>query len=176
VAAFAATNVDGLLLAAALFADSRYRARDVVLGTFAGIGALYAVSVGASLVALVIPEAYIALLGLVPLGIGVKQLLVRSEEPAEAAPARHGALGVAGINIAMGGDNIGVYTPLFAAAPAQAIALYGAVFVLLTAALCYGALKLVSHPAAGAPIRRYARRVMPYVLIALGVWILAGAL
>jgi len=175
VAAFAATNVDGLLLAAALFADSRYRARDVVLGTFAGVGALYAASVAASLVALVIAEAYIALLGLVPLGIGVKQLLERAEDSA-LPRGRTGVLGVAGINIAMGGDNIGVYTPLFAAAPGQAIAVYGAVFALLTAVLCYAALELVSHPTAGAPIRRYGRRVMPYVLIALGVWILAGAL
>lgn len=173
MAAYAATNVDGLLLAAALFADSRYRARDVVLGTFAGIGALYGASVAASLVALVIAPAHIALLGLVPLGIGVKQLWERTGE--SAAPRGHtGVLGVAGINIAMGADNIGVYTPLFAAAPAHAVALYGAVFAVLTAALCYGALKLVSHPAAGAPIRRYGRRVMPYVLIALGVWILAG--
>ena len=172
MAAFAATNIDGLLLAAALFADSRYRARDVVLGTFLGIGALYGASVAASLVALVIPAGYIALLGLVPLAIGVKQLF--ADDAMQPVATRTGFLGVAGINIAMGGDNIGVYTPLFAAAPVQAIAVYGAVFALLTAALCYGALKLVSHPAAGAPIRRYGRRVMPYVLIALGVWILAG--
>ena len=174
MAAFAATNIDGLLLAAALFADSRYRARDVVLGTFTGIGALYGASVAASLVALVIPHGYVAWLGLVPLGIGVKQLLERPHEQGQASAGPGGVLGVAAINIAMGGDNIGVYTPLFAAAPAKAIAVYGAVFAVLTAALCYGALKLVAHPAAGAPIRRYGRRVMPYVLIALGIWILAG--
>jgi len=172
VAAFAATNIDGLLLAAALFADSRYRPRDVVLGTFAGIGALYGASVAASFISLLIPEGYVALLGVVPLAIGVKQLV--QDESDEAPAVWRGVLGVAGINIAMGGDNIGVYTPLFAAAPGHAVAVYGAVFAVLTAALCYGALRLVAHPAAGAPIRRYGRRVMPYVLIALGVWILAG--
>jgi len=176
VAAFAATNIDGLLLAAALFADRRYQAREVVLGTFAGIGALYGASVAASLAALVIPAGYIALLGLVPLGIGVKQLLEGANGAAETGRARHGLLGVAAINIAMGGDNIGVYTPLFATAPGPAVALYGVVFAVLTAALCYGALKLVAHPAAGAPIRRYGQRIMPYVLIALGAAILAGLL
>ena len=163
-----------MLLAAALFADSRYRARDVVLGTFAGIGALYAASVAASFVSLVIPEGTVALLGFVPLAIGVKQLL--QDETEKTPVTRAGMLGVAGINIALGGDNIGVYTPLFASAPGQAVAIYGVVFAALTGALCYGALKLVAHPAAGAPVRRYGRRIMPYVLIALGVWILAGLL
>jgi len=175
VAAFAATNLDGLLLAAALFADPRYRGRDVTLGTFLGIAALYAASVAASLVSLVIPAGYIALLGLVPLALGVKQLLERSEA-VDAPPAggRTGLLGVAAINVAMGGDNVGVYTPLFAAASAPAIALYGAVFACLTAAMCLAARRLVRHPAWGAPIRRHGRRVMPFVLIALGAWILAG--
>ena len=83
-------------------------------------------------------------------------------------------LGVAGINIAMGGDNVGVYTPVFAQSAGTDIALYGAVFAVLTGVLCYAAWRLVGHPAWGAPIRRYGRRIMPFVLIALGIWILAG--
>jgi len=146
-----------------------------VLGTFAGIAALYGAACAASLVSLVIPEGYVALLGLIPLFLGTRQLFDRDAgEPAAPRAGRHGLLAVAGVNIAMGGDNIGVYTPLFAAAPAAAIAVYGAVFALLTGAMCYAAFRLVAHPARGAPIRRTGRRAMPYVLIALGIWILAG--
>jgi len=174
VAAFAATNVDGLLLAAALFADPRYRARDVALGTFLGIGALFTASIAASLVALVIPAGYVALLGLIPLALGVKQLFEKTADSAGPSGGRQGVLGVAGVNIAMGGDNIGVYTPVFAAGSGADIAVYGAVFTVLTFLLCYAAWRLVGHPAWGAPIRRYGRRIMPFVLIALGLWILRG--
>jgi cadmium resistance protein CadD (predicted permease) len=174
LAVFAATNVDGLFITAALLSARSTRARDVVLGTYAGIGALYAVSAAGSLVSLLLPPSAIALLGLIPLGLGVRQLL-RKDGEAE-TPAGHGVLAVAGIHVAAGGDNIGVYTPLFAASPGHAIGLYGVVFAVLTGLLCYAAHRLVTHPALGAPVRRYGPRVVLWVLVALGVWILAGGL
>jgi len=176
VAAFAATNVDGLFLTAALLSAAPQRLRQVVAGTFLGIGALYAASAAASLVALVVPPWAVALLGLLPLGIGLKQLLSRGEANDEAPRAAHGVLGVAAINIAFGGDNIGVYTPLFASGGPAAIAIYGIVFALLTGVLCWLAHRLVSHPALGAPVRRHAPRLVPWVLIGLGLWILAEGL
>ncbi len=175
LAVFAATNVDGLFLTAALLSASPSRRWPVVLGTCAGIGALYATSVAAALAAAAIPAGTIALVGLVPLGLGLKQIF-SSRKDETPLPAGHGVLAVAGVNIAAGGDNIGVYTPLFAASSGQAIALYGAVFALLTGLLCWAAQRLVTHPALGAPVRRWGPRAVPWVLIALGLWILAGAL
>jgi len=147
----------------------------VVVGTYLGIGALYAASAAASLVALAIPASTIALLGLLPVAIGLRQMLAR-ESPEKPAPSGHGVLAVAGIHIAAGGDNIGVYTPLFAAGAGRDVAIYGAVFAVLTGVLCWAAHRLVTHPALGAPVRRYGPRLVPWVLIALGLWILAGAL
>jgi cadmium resistance protein CadD (predicted permease) len=175
VLAFAATNVDGLFLTAALFSAAPARPWPVVLGTFVGIGALYCVSVAAALAATAIPERYIALLGLVPLALGFR-LLFRQKGPDAPAPPAQGVLAVAGINIAAGGDNIGVYAPLFATTAGEAIAIYGAVFAALTGVLCWAAHRLVMHPALGAPVRRWGPRLVPWVLIALGAWILAGAL
>jgi cadmium resistance protein CadD (predicted permease) len=172
-AAFAATNVDGLFLAAALLSRPATRARDVVGGTYAGIGALYGLSVVASLVALVIPPGSVRLLGLIPLALGIREFWQRDAAP-RAIPARQGMAAVAAINVAFGADNIGVYTPLFAASSAPAIALYGLVFAALTGALCLAAYRLVTHPALGAPLRRYGPPLVPWVLIALGVWILLG--
>ena len=175
LAVFAATNVDGLFLTAALLSASPSRPWPVVFGTYAGIGALYAVSVAAALAAAAIPARYIALLGLVPLGLGLR-LLFSKQGPDDPSPAAQGVLAVAGINIAAGGDNVGVYTPLFATVTGEAIVLYGAVFAVLTGTLCWAAHRLVTHPALGAPVRRWGPRLVPWVLIALGLWILAGAL
>jgi cadmium resistance protein CadD (predicted permease) len=173
LAVFAATNVDGLFLTAALLSSPATRLRDVVAGTYAGIGVLYGLSALGSLVSLIVPAGYIALLGLVPIALGLKQLLGKGIAE-QAMPAKHGVVAVAAINIAAGGDNIGVYTPLFAASSGPAIALYAALFAVLTAVLCWAAHRLVTHPALGAPVRRYGPRLVPWVLIALGVWILAG--
>ena len=170
---FAATNIDGLFLTAGLLSDRSFRPRDVIAGTYAGIGALYAISAAGSLVSLVVPASVIALLGLVPIVIGLKQLKKRDvEAPAELR--KGGFVTVAGLNIAMGADNIGVYTPVFAASPWRDVLAYGVLFAVLIALWCYVAHRLVNHPSLGAPVRRYAPRLVPYVLIGLGLWILAG--
>jgi cadmium resistance protein CadD (predicted permease) len=175
LAMFAATNIDGLFLTAALLADRSFRARDVLIGTYAGIAALYAASAAGSLVSLVAPAAVIAALGLVPIAIGIRQLKKgQADAPVKVKSA--GLLAVAGLNIAMGADNVGVYTPVFAASAAADIAAYGAIFAVLTGLWCYAAYRLVHHPSVGAPVRRYAPRLVPFVLIGLGLWILAGRL
>ncbi len=173
LAMFAATNVDGLFLTTALLSDRGFRTSAVVLGTYAGIGALYAASAAGSLVSLVVPPVVIALLGLIPVAIGVRQLRKR-EAPQTAALGEGGVLAVAALNIATGADNVGVYTPVFAASSAQDIAVYGVIFAVLTGLWCYAAHALVNHPALGAPVRRYGPRLVPYVLVGLGLWILSG--
>ena len=60
--AFVSTNVDDIFVLLGFFADPAFRARHVVLGQYLGIGALVAVSLVCSLVALVIPPAYIGFL------------------------------------------------------------------------------------------------------------------
>ena len=84
-------------------------------------------------------------------------------------------LAVAAVTIANGGDNLGIYTPLFATRTGPEVALLIAVFAILTGVWCLLAHGLVNHPALGAPIRRYGRRVLPFVLMGLGVLILYEA-
>jgi hypothetical protein len=67
------------------------------------------------------------------------------------------------------GDKLGIYILLFAAQSGHAIAVMGEMFVLMTALSCAVAHWLVYHPTLGAPIRRYGRRIMPFVLINLGL-------
>jgi cadmium resistance protein CadD (predicted permease) len=172
-AAFAATNVDDLFLLVAWFAAGRTRARDIVAGQYLGIGALFAVSAAASAVSLVVPEDWLRWLGLLPLLLGVR-LLASSRKENEKESQIPGLGAVTAVTVANGADNIAVYVPLFANSSAQAIALMGAVFAVLLWLWCLAARWLVHHPAAGAPLRRYGPPLVPWVLVALGVWILLG--
>ena len=76
VVVFASTNMDDIFLLAAFFSDPRLSARSVVLGQFLGIGALVAASVKVAWASLAVPEGYTALLGAVPLALGLRKLWV----------------------------------------------------------------------------------------------------
>jgi cadmium resistance protein CadD (predicted permease) len=174
VAAFVATNVDDLFLLVAWFAGG-YRASAIIAGQYLGIGALFAAAAAASLASLFVPVEYLRWLGLLPILIGLGMLLRRGE--AESAGAQGASIAsVTAVTVANGADNIGVYLPLFAVASPWTIAAYGAVFAAMIALWCLGARWLVRHPAAGSPLRRWGPRLVPWVLVALGIWILAGEL
>jgi len=184
VVLFASTNVDDIFVLLGFFADPKFRPRQVVIGQYLGIAALYAASVLASLISLVIPAAYIGLLGLAPIFLGLKKLwMLREGSGADDAPedhekvsAGHGNIvAVAAVTIANGGDNISIYTPLFATRAIDEIAVIAIVFVLMTALWLGVAHFLVNHPTIGRPIRRYGHRAVPFVLVALGTLILYEA-
>lgn len=84
------------------------------------------------------------------------------------------ALTVAGVTIANGGDNLGVYIPLFAREPGQ-VPMFATVFGGMTVLWCLAGYRLVHNRLVGAPIRRHGHVVLPFVLLALGLWILADA-
>lgn len=190
IAVYASTNIDDLLILAVFFADPRVRVGAVIAGRFLGLAVLVLVSAGAALLAMAVPAEWIALLGLVPLALGLRLLPALSGKGDEdedvaagsAAVGRSGrggfsgqALTVAGVTLANGGDNLGVYIPLFASAP-QTIATYIAVFSVMTAVWCALGYLVVNNPLVGDRIRRHGHVLLPPVLIALGFYILADAL
>jgi cadmium resistance protein CadD (predicted permease) len=185
VVLFASTNIDDVFVLLGFFADPKFRVRQVVLGQYIGIAGLYGASVAASLISLVVSPAYVGLLGLAPIAIGLKKvwnLWKRTDDDEEAAaekksPAagRGNVVAVAVVTLANGGDNISIYTPLFAARSGADITVIGIVFAGMTLVWLVVAHGLTNHRTLGAPIRRYGRRVVPFVLIALGVLILFEA-
>lgn len=178
IVVFVATNIDDIFILLGMLCDPRLRLRHVVVGQYLGLGALYAVSIAASLVSLVLAPAYVGLLGLAPIMIGLKQLydLGKPDDDApESGRSAAGVLSVAAITIANGGDNIGIYTPLFATRSWMEIAIIGAAFALMTALWIAAAHWFISHPTLGAPIRKYGPRLVPFVLIGLGVLIMTDA-
>jgi cadmium resistance protein CadD (predicted permease) len=181
VIVFASTNIDDAFVLVGFLADKNFRVRDVVIGQYAGVSALCAVSAIAALISLVIPPAYIGLLGLIPIGIGAKKLsnLWRGKEnkeedsqPVSSIGALSKSLAVAAVTMANGGDHIAVYTALFATRNGHEVSVLVIVFALMTGLWCLAAHWLVSHRALGAPIRHHAHRVVPVVLIGLGILIL----
>lgn len=181
---FASTNVDDIFVLLGFFADRKFRAKQIVIGQYLGIATLYGVSVVASFLVLIIPAAYIGFLGLAPIYFGLRRLWElwngietgNNPEDHEKASAGHGNIvAVTLVTIANGGDNISVYTPLFATRSASDILAIGCIFAALTAIWLGAAHSLVNHPTLGAPIRRHGHRVVPFILIALGVLILYEA-
>jgi len=187
IVVFCSTNIDDIFLLAAFFSDPSIRPRNIVAGQFLGIGSLTGLSALAALTALAVPPGWTALLGLVPLALGARRLagflnkVSATTDEDGVQQAEHEAermthsqmLAVAGVTIANGGDNLGVYIPLFAS-QISAIPIYAVVFCFMTGLWCWLGWRLVRLPWLKERIHRYAPAVLPFVLIGLGIHILSG--
>jgi cadmium resistance protein CadD (predicted permease) len=74
ITAFAATNIDDIVVLMVFF-SSNFQAQNIVIGQYLGIGSLIAISALGSLIALVVPSYIVGLMGLLPIAIGIKELL-----------------------------------------------------------------------------------------------------
>ena len=179
--AFVATNLDDFVLLMVFFSQvpSRFSYHQIFWGRYLGFAALIALSLPGFFGGLVLPKAYIGLLGLVPIAIGLRQLLKREDE-AEVKVANAPKLpfgnvqmaSVAALTLANGGDNIGIYVSLFAGQTWAELGLTLLVFGVLVALWYWLAQALVSHPLMGNRLTTVGHRLMPFVLIGLGLFIL----
>ncbi|WP_295633262.1 cadmium resistance transporter [Novosphingobium sp.] len=185
ISVFATTNVDDVFLLTAFFADPKLRRLAIIIGQFAGIALLTAVSIGAALLAINIRPEWTALLGLVPLALGFKKLsaLRSGEDQADPTIAQERTaqerlhsqvLAVGVVTIANGGDNLGVCIPIMATSP-SVIPSFIAVFIAMTGLWCLIGFLLVRNPMSGGQVRRWGHIVLPLVLIGIGLHILSGA-
>lgn len=178
--AFASTNVDDAFVLVTFFSDRNFSAGDVIVGQYGGVAAMYVLSLVAVLISVTIPAPFLGLLGLIPIAIGIRKAFGLWRNPAKeetfqaaaGAGAHRRILTVAGVTVANGGDNIATYSALFANLHGSALPLVGLIFALMTGAWCVATFWLVNHRALGNPLRIYANRVVPFVLIGLGLLIL----
>src|SRR5262249_39073658 len=148
-----------------------------------GITALFSLSLAGSLVSLVIPRAYIGLLGILAIGLGVKRLfdLSRNREATDSnlehpQAGRHTRIAtVALFTLANGADNVGIYMLVFRTRSHLEIGMFAVVFAIMPGLWCLFAHWIVNPPTIGKPIRRYGRRVAPLVLIAIGLSVMYEA-
>ena len=75
IGAFVATDIDDIFVLMMFFSSLTFPVRQVVLGQFIGIGLLIAISALGSLISLVVPTYIIGLMGIIPIIIGVKNLV-----------------------------------------------------------------------------------------------------
>jgi cadmium resistance protein CadD (predicted permease) len=167
---FAATNADDLVLLGILFAQPGCQPRTVVLGQLAGIGSLTAISYTASMLALAVPHDWLPWIGLIPVWIGIRWL--RRSHELDAPPVAMTWWSIAGITLANGADNLGVYIPAFAIQTGAQKVLTGVTFGLLTLVWCSVAWAAVKHPTWGPWVSRVSHRTAPFVLIGIGLWII----
>lgn len=183
--AFALTNVDDIFLLAMFFADPRLRVSRVVGGQYLGIGALVALSLLGRSAALLFSPGAVRWLGLLPVALGIKKLfdLRKGGAEADGTPSSRTVsrpegsfvaqtFSVAAVTMANGGDNLGVYVPMFASLSAAQLVATLAVFAVMTALWCALGYALVRNPLFGRPMQRLAGRITPFVLVALGLAIL----
>lgn len=185
IAAFISTNFDDIFMLTLFFAQAKGRkgALKVVAGQYIGMGCLAALSILGALGTQLVPQRYVGLLGFVPLCLGIKAWMdyrsqgnkSRQEEETSETPGI-GSISVALVTMANGGDNIGVYIPVFSGYSAGELAEALAVFAVMTALWCRLGYSLGNHPGIKEKIERYQHILVPLILSALGVIILAKSL
>ncbi len=179
---FAVTNVDDLLLLALFFAQTAGRrggGRCVVLGQYLGFLGILAVAVAGAVGASLLPATVRPYLGLLPLAIGIRAgwnaWRGRNDEDDEPTVGP-GALAVAAVTFANGGDNIGVYVPVFAESGTGAMVTYLVVFLLLVGVWCAAGRYFATRPVVARALARWGHVLLPVVLIGIGVAILVEGL
>ena len=193
---FAATNIDDIVILMLFYAQVNvtFRSSHIVAGQYLGFTALIIASLPGFFGGLIVPRPWIGLLGLLPIAIGIKQLVSRQEDAdtevqavttdfeqfsnSKSAVAILASVlnpqtyKVAAVTIANGGDNIGIYVPLFASSDLTSLGVILSMFFLLIGVWCYVAYRLTSLPAIANVLTRYGKALVPFVLIGLGIFIL----
>ncbi|MDX2216038.1 MAG: cadmium resistance transporter [Oculatellaceae cyanobacterium bins.114] len=185
--AFTATNLDDVLILLLFFSqvNAAFQKRHIIAGQYLGFAALVAISLPGFFGSMLLPRPWIGMLGIVPIAIGISRLIPSdsdADETSEMLPNAHQSwLGsflspqsysVAAVTFANGGDNIGIYVPLFASSNAQSLTVILSVFFALVGVWCYTAYCLIQLPAIAKSLTRYGNQLVPFVLIGLGILIL----
>ncbi|MEG4516840.1 MULTISPECIES: cadmium resistance transporter [unclassified Microcoleus] len=185
--AFTATNLDDILILLLFFSqvNAVFRRRHIVFGQFLGFTALVLVSLPGFFGRLIFPPDWIGMLGLLPIAIGLSRLLNSETDDSEAEAELEQSeksffssflspqtYSVAAVTVANGGDNIGIYVPLFASNTLESLAVVLTVFFGMVGVWCYAAYRLIQMRAIADTLTRYGNQLVPFVLMGLGIAIL----
>ncbi|MEH2088914.1 cadmium resistance transporter [Nostoc sp.] len=193
--AFATTFDDNLYLTAFFGKVNRsFRPKHIIIGEFLGFTALVFASLPGFFGGLIIPTTWIGLLGLLPVAIGISNLISREEEgetvqavsvdltsPAKSVRQKKSLLAtirdpqtyrVSSVTIANGGNNIGIYVPLFASSNLPSLGVILCVCYFTVGVWCFLSYNLTRNPLMAPVLTRYGRKIFPFILIYLGLSIL----
>ena len=181
---FAATNIDDIIVLSLFFArgagQSGTTAR-ILAGQYLGFaGILVAAILVTTGAGAFLPPAAIPYFGLIPLGLGLWAAWQAwrgdgdDDDEAKVAGKKVGVWTVAGVTFANGGDNIGVYTPVFLSVEPLAVVAYCVIFLALVAILVALAKFVATRPPIAEVLERFEHILFPIVLIGLGIVILVS--
>ena len=180
---FIATNIDDIIVLSLFFArgaGQRGTTARILVGQYLGflgiLGAAVLVALGAGTF---LPSEAIPYFGLIPLGLGLWAAWQAwrgddDDDDAKIEGKNVTVWTVAAVTFANGGDNIGVYVPVFLSVGPGAVVAYCVVFLVLVSVLV-GLTKFVAtrRPVAEA-LERWEHILFPIVLIGLGIFILVS--
>ena len=185
------------LLSAASRAAGRPRRWEIWAGQYLGFAVLVGLSLAAGRGLSLVPARWLWLLALIPLAIGVVTLLgaIRAARRGERStpplarglpgPASlsgatgssdvrwlswtAGVVGVGTLTVVDGADNLAAYTPVFATADGERVAITLVVFAVGVAVWCTAGALLTRHRRITDTLARYGRWILPaaFILIAL---------
>ena len=181
---FAATNIDDIIVLSLFFArgagQSGTTAR-ILAGQYLGFAGILVAAILATIGAgAFLPPAAIPYFGLIPLGLGLWAAWEAwrgdddDDDEAKVAGKKVGVGTVAGVTFANGGDNIGVYTPVFLSVEPLAVVAYCVIFLALVAVLVALARFVATRPPIAEVLERFEHILFPIVLIGLGIVILVS--
>ena len=181
---FAATNIDDIIVLSLFFArgaGQRGTTARILAGQYLGFaGILVAAILVTTGAGAFLPPAAIPYFGLIPLGLGLWAAWEAwrgdgdDDDEAKVAGKKVGVGTVAGVTFANGGDNIGVYTPVFLSVEPLAVVAYCVIFLALVAVLVALAKFVATRPPIAEVLERWEHILFPIVLIGLGIAILVS--
>lgn len=180
---FMATNIDDIIVLSLFYArgaGQRGTTAKILGGQYLGFGAILAAAVLVALGARTfLPEEVIPYFGLIPLFLG---LLAAwrvwrgddddDDDEGKVSGKSLSVLTIAAVTFANGGDNIGVYVPVFATVGTAGIVAYSVVFLALVAVLVAAARFVATRKPIAEVLERWEHVLFPIVLIGLGIVIL----
>jgi cadmium resistance protein CadD (predicted permease) len=177
ILAFISTNIDDIFILMLFFGSRKFKDSTIILGQYTGIGSLVVISLAGSVVGNFIDQRYVGLLGLFPIYLALKGFLGllkhdKSEDNVSVETTSTGIISIAGVTIANGGDNIGVYVPLLTTMSNGEKIEMIFIFGVMTYLWCIMARYLSSRPLIANQIDKFGHVIMPVVLLLLGVFII----
>jgi cadmium resistance protein CadD (predicted permease) len=160
------------------FGGGKYKSSAIIAGQYLGIATLVLIAVAGSFIGSFIDQRHIGFLGLFPIYLAVRQVIEllkgedNAEDKADIPLKSAGMLAIAGVTIANGGDNIGIYIPLLTTLDTWAKIQLVIIFALMTYLWCIFAKYLSHHPLLAKSLNKYGHIIMPVVLFLLGVFII----
>ena len=181
VGLFIATNIDDIIVLSLFFARGAGQAGTtlrILAGQYLGFAGILAATILVTLGAdAFLPTEAIPYFGLIPLALGLWAAWQAwqgddDDDDAKVSGKNVSALIVAGVTFANGGDNIGVYVPVFLHVNTATVILYCVVFLILVAGLVLLAKFVATRPPIAEVLERWEGVLFPIVLIGLGIFIL----